>query len=113
MHTGAVVTEDGLGHEGYGLAILAGNILDNVFIQQKIIGHACERGERHAHFALTSGSYFVVMQIHCDASGLHGEHELIAKFLKGIGRGGWEVTALRLDLSAFGAFAIAAPPSFF
>ncbi len=50
MHTGAVIAEDGLGHEGDGLAVLAGNILDNVLVKQKIISHAGECGEGHAHF---------------------------------------------------------------
>ena len=48
------------------------DVLDDVLVKQKIISHACERSERHAHFALTSGGYFVVMQIHCYATGLNG-----------------------------------------
>src|SRR5688572_32945803 len=95
MHTGTVVTKDRLGHEGDGLAVLAGNVLDDVLVKQQIIGHAGERGIGHAHFALTSGGYLMVMQIHFHAGSLHGQHELVAKFLKGVGWRGWEVTADR------------------
>ena len=113
MHTGAVITEDGLGHEGYGLAILASYVLDNVLVKQQVICHAGKRGEGHAHFALTRGGNFVVVQVHRHAGGLHGEHELVAQFLQGISWGGREVTTLGLDLSALAAFTIAAPPAFF
>ncbi len=64
MHAGTVIPEQGLGHERDGLAILACNVLDDVFVEQEIICHAGERGEGHAHFTLTGCSYFMVVQIH-------------------------------------------------
>src|SRR5688572_32063798 len=53
--------------------LLAGNVFDNVLIEQEVICHAGERGEGHTHFTLTGSGNLMVMQVHLDAGCFHGQ----------------------------------------
>src|SRR5439155_16516661 len=61
VHATAVVLENRLGHEGYGLAVLIGDVLDNVFVKQHVVGGVDQRIEFQVDFGLTAGRDFVVM----------------------------------------------------
>ena len=38
MHTGTIVAKHRFGHECDGLAVLAGSVLDNIFVEHHIVG---------------------------------------------------------------------------
>ena len=61
VHAAAVVLEDGLGHEGDGFAVLVGNVLHDVFVEQHVVGGLDQRIEAQVDFGLAAGGDFVVM----------------------------------------------------
>ncbi len=61
-----------------GLTVLAGNILGDIFVDQKLVSHAGQCSEFHTQFRLTSGGDFVVMDFHRDARFFERHHDLTA-----------------------------------
>ena len=67
VHTAAIVTHQGFGHEGGGFAVGVGHILHAVFkdlVPVSTFGQGVEQG---ADFALSGGGHFVVMHFDADA----------------------------------------------
>ena len=73
VHAGAVVLEQGLGHEGRRHAVGAGDVLDHVFVHHQIVAHARQRIVAHVDLGLAAGGDFVVMGLDLDAEVHHGE----------------------------------------
>ena len=86
VHAGAVVHEERLGHEGGRLAVLAGDVLDDVLVLQHVVGHLDERGEAHVDLALAAGGDFVVLGLDLEAALDHGQHHLGAQVVQRVGR---------------------------
>ena len=84
VHTGTVIGEQGLGHEGGHLAVLTGHVLNDVFVDHDLVGHISEGVILHIELPLAGGSHLVVMHLHGDAAVDHGEHHLAADVLEGI-----------------------------
>src|SRR5262245_47656180 len=113
MHAGTVILEEWLRHEGHGLAVLAGDVLSDVFVDQKLICHAGERGETHTQLRLTGSGHLVVMDFHRDSGGFERHHNLAADAAQRIGWRNREITALGSDLPAevLAIGATAVPPA--
>ena len=76
VHAGAVVTEDGFGHEGGGLAVLLADIANHVFVEHDLIAHLGERGVAHVDLGLPGRAHLVVMHLGMDAHFLELENDL-------------------------------------
>jgi len=63
MHTGAVVLEYRLGHEGNSLAVLAGNVADDVLVNHHAVGGLQHGIEFLIDFALTASCHFMVVAL--------------------------------------------------
>jgi len=100
VHAGAVVAEERLGHETGGLAVLLGDVLDDVFVNHHPVGGGDERAETVVNLRLAGGGDFVVLLFDFDAQFFHRQHHLGADVLLGVG--GWdrEVTFLVPDFVA-------------
>ena len=85
MHAAAVVLKERLGHEGDGLAVLVGDVLDDVLVEHHVVGRAHQRAEFEIDFCLAAGGDFVVMALHLEAAALHGHRHLGAQVLVMIG----------------------------
>ena len=81
MHTGAVVAEDGLGHESYGLAVFTSHVLDDVLVPHHLVRHLQRLGELHVDLALPAGGHLVVMAFDVQAAADHRIHHLGAQIL--------------------------------
>src|SRR3972149_4807892 len=55
VHAAPVVSEKRLRHEGHGLSVLLGRILDDVLVLQHIVGHLNQRTESHIDLRLACG----------------------------------------------------------
>ena len=67
MHAGAVVADDGLGHEGGGLAVGGGGVVHDVLEHLRPVGTLGQARELGADLALAGGRHFVVMHFDRDA----------------------------------------------
>ena len=81
VHARAVVEEDGLRHERGGLAVLLGDVLDDVLVPLQRVGHLHQRQEPHVDLGLTGGGHLVVLLLHADADPLHRHDHLLADVL--------------------------------
>ena len=64
----AVVAEERLRHERRRLAVLAGDVLDDVLEPHELVGHREQPIELHADLALTAGGDLVVADLDLDAA---------------------------------------------
>lgn len=95
VHAGAVVAVQGLGHEGDGLAVFLGYVLDDVLVHHQLVGHFHQRREFHIDFALAGGGDFVVMRFDVDAQTDQGRDHLGADILQSIDRRAGEIAFLK------------------
>ena len=74
MHTGTVVVEDWLRHEGGRFAVIVGNHVDDILVNLHAVGDAGQRIELETQFMLRR-CHFVVMLLHLQAHfGHRGDH---------------------------------------
>ena len=100
VHAAAVVTEERLGHEGRGLAVLSRHVFDDVFVEHHRVGGLDQRVEAEINFGLAGCGDFVVLTFDGDPELFHDQAHLGADVLLGVGRGHREVTFLVTDLVA-------------
>ena len=96
MHARTVVAIDRLRHEGGGLAVDVGDLMDAIFVDLHLVGHQRQGVELHAEFVL-GGSDFVVMLLDLDAHLGHGAEHFRAHVLHRILRRNREVAGLGAD----------------
>lgn len=94
VHAGAVVAEDGLGHEGGGEAVLVRHVLDDVLVQHHAVAHFGELAEGDADFALAARSDFVVMQVDFDTGVFEVTDDVVADFGQAVDGGSRDIAAL-------------------
>ena len=82
VHAGTVVANDGLRHEGGGLAVLVGDVLDDVLGDLGLVGATHQGVELGADFVLAGGRHFVVMHFNRHAAGLEARHMAARMSLK-------------------------------
>src|SRR5690348_15631587 len=61
MHSAAVVAKDGLRHERDRLAVATGHVLDDVFVEQHLVGGAEKRVVLQVDLSLAARRDFVMM----------------------------------------------------
>ena len=81
VHARTVIAENGLGHEGRGLAIGLRDVVDGIFVDLHMVGHRHERAELHAELVLRR-SDFVVMLLDDDAHLGHRRQHFAAHILR-------------------------------
>src|SRR5690606_10613549 len=84
VHAAAVVADDRLRHEGDGLAVAVGDVLDDVLHGQQLVGLAHERVELGADLALAGGGHLVVVDLDLDAGLFQGLAHLGAQVVQGV-----------------------------
>mmetsp|Transcript_29313 Transcript_29313/g.84816 ORF Transcript_29313/g.84816 Transcript_29313/m.84816 type:complete len:234 (+) Transcript_29313:1737-2438(+) len=78
VHAGAVVAEDGLGHEGGRLAVLPRHVLDDVLVRHQHVRTLYHRPARETQLTLAR-SDFVVVFLDGDAHVAHCEEHLASE----------------------------------
>ena len=63
VHAAAVIREQRLGHEGHRLAVLVGDVADDVLVQHHVVGRFHQRVEALVDFGLAAGGHFVVVAL--------------------------------------------------
>ena len=106
MHAGAVVAEEGLGHEGGDLAVVAGHVLDDVLVGHDLVGHAHQAVEAHVDLGLAGGGHLVVVLLDVDAHLVQLLHHGGADVLLGVGGRHREIPLLVAGLVAEVEFAV-------
>src|SRR5438270_13980391 len=91
MHSAAVVAKDGLRHERDRLAVATGHVLDDVFVEQHLVGGVEKRVVLQVDLSLAARRDFVVMAFDFHAAALHGDHHLRAQILVMVGGSDREV----------------------
>src|ERR1700687_3213218 len=100
VHSRGVVLEQRFGHERRSHIVLAGGILDHVFVDHQVVSHAGERSEAHVYFVLAAGRDFMMMGFDLDPQRLHRQHHFGAESLHAVGRGNRKVSLFRARLVA-------------
>src|SRR5690606_12697392 len=93
VHTGTVVTDQRLGHEGGGLAISVSHVVNAVLQDLNFVGLGGQGVGANTDFALAGGAHFVVVHFDCQAHLLHGGAHGGAQVVQGIHRRYREVAA--------------------
>ena len=93
VHARAVIAIDGLRHEGCGLAIGVGNLVDRVLVDLHLVGVAGQRVELDAQLVLRGSHLMVVLFDHDAHLGNHGQH-LGTHVLQAVHRRDREIAAL-------------------
>ena len=94
VHAGAVVADQGLGHEGGGLAKGMRDVENAVLEDLYLVGLAHQRVELDADLTLSGGADFVMVDLHRQTHLLHGRAHGRADVMQGVDRGHREVAAL-------------------
>ena len=94
MHAVAVVADDGLGHEGQGLAVAVRDVLQRIFQDLHFVGFFGQGVRRDVDFALAGGRHFVMMNFEFQAHLFAGHRHGGANVLLRIHRRHREVAAL-------------------
>ena len=94
VHTGTVIAEKRLWHEGHSLAGSPSNVLDDVLECHHLICSGKQGVELVVDFALASGTHFVVAALNLEANFLKTNHHCVAKIRVVIHRWNGEVAAL-------------------
>ena len=93
MHTGAVVAEHRLRHEGCRLAVGLGHVVDHIFVDLQSIAGLHQRAELDAQLVL-GGAHLMVMLLGDDAHVGHHTQHFRAQVLRGVDRRHREIAAL-------------------
>ena len=94
MHSGAVITENGLGHEGNGLVVAGCDVHGDVLVDLQLISLLGEGVEAGRNLVLAAGSNLMVMSLDYEAEVLEGLAHLGADVHVGVYRRYREVAAL-------------------
>ena len=94
MHTRTVVTVVGLGHEGGGLAVGIGNVMDDVLLQHGPVGAFDQGAKTRADFVLACTRHFVVEHFNRNAQRFEDQRHFSAHVLRAVDRRHGEVTTL-------------------
>ena len=94
VHTRAVVANDGLRHEGRGLAVLVRNVMHHVLGDLRPVGALDQRAELGANFALTGSRHFVVMHFDRNAERFERQTHRRTDVVQAVDRRNREVAAL-------------------
>src|SRR6516162_10355188 len=94
MHAGAVVLKNRLRHDGYRLPVPAGDVLNDVFVDQDLVGHARECGKAHVDLGLPRRADLVVVNLYPDPTFLQRAHHLRSELLLVIHGRDREITLL-------------------
>ena len=97
VHPRAVVAEEGLRHEGRGLAVEPRDVLDDVLVDHHLVGHPRERPEAHVDLALAAGRDLVMVELARDPERLERHHHLAAQIVQRVRRRRREIALLRPD----------------
>ncbi len=94
VHAGAIIADDGLGHECRGLAVGVRHAPDCVLEDLHPVGALHQAVVQGADFVLPRGRHFVMVYFAYDALLFHCEHHGIANVMQGIGRRHRKVASL-------------------
>jgi hypothetical protein len=94
VHAAAVIGEQGLGHERRGLAVLVGDVANDVLVQHHVVGRFHQRIEALIDFGLAAGGDFMMVALDVQAALDHDLDHLAAEVLVMIGRRHREVAFL-------------------
>ena len=109
VHARTVVADDGLGHEGGGLAVGVGHVMNDVLGDLRPVGALHQRAELGADFQLAGARHFVVVHFDRHAHLFHQQAHFRAHVLERIDRGHGEVAALdRGTMAGVAAFEVQA-----
>ena len=81
VHAAAVVPKKRFGHQGDGLAMLAGHVLEHVFVEHHVVGGLDQRVEAEVDLRLARSGHFMVLALDLDAQLLHRQAHLGADVL--------------------------------
>ena len=105
VHARAVIAEVGLRHEGRGLAVGGGDVVDDVFVELHPVRHGQQIRELQTQLML-SRRHFVVVLFRLEAEFAHHRQHFAAQILSGVDRVDREVAALRARTVSHVAFRI-------
>src|SRR4029079_3111595 len=100
VHPGAVVLEQGLGHDGDHLASFSSGVLDYVLVGEHLVGHLGHGVKAHVDLGLAASGHFVVVHFDFDPALLQIEHHLGSQILVLIHGGNREIPFFVADLVA-------------
>src|SRR5207244_4209519 len=92
-----------LGHEGDGVAVGDGGVLDDVLVLLQVVGGRQERVELHVDFGLARGPDFVVLHLDVDSGIDQVERQFGADVVQAVWRGVGAVSAMPVDCRYFSA----------
>ncbi len=104
VHAGTVVANDGFWHEGRGLAVGVGDVVDHVLLQLDPVSALDQRAEFGAEFHLAGIGDFVVMHFDRNAEGFEHQAHFGAHVLEAVD--GWHREITTLDGWAMAAVAV-------
>ena len=81
VHPAAVIRKQRLGHERHGLAVLVGDVADDVLEQHHVVRRLHQLVEPLVDFGLASGGHFVMVALDVQPALDHGLHHLAAQIL--------------------------------
>ncbi len=100
VHTGAVILEQRLGHEGDYLVVAPGDVLDDVLVHHALVGHYGQGIVLHVDLGLPAAGHFVVVGLDADPQVEQVHHHLGAQVLLGVMRRHGEIPFLIARLVA-------------
>ncbi len=100
VHTASVVAEKRLRHECCDFAILASNVVDDIFVFHKVIGCFRKCVKTEVDFSLSSCCNFMVMTLNAKAGFLHQTNHFAADILLGINWSYRNIAAFNADFEA-------------
>ena len=98
MHARAVVSEDRLRHESGRLAVLPGDVLDDVLKLHDIVSAARQGVETPIDLGLTCCAHLMVGALDLHAKALHDGDDFVTQITKMVGRGDRKISALVFHL---------------
>ena len=105
VHAGAVVLEQGFGHEGHGVAIAGGHVFQDILEPHELVSHEQQRLEAHVDFGLAGGGHLMVLALHGNAQLFQDEQHFGAQILELVhGRYGEIALFVAGFISQVGAF---------
>ena len=81
VHARPIVPKERLGHEGGRLAVLAGDVLDDILVHHHVVGRLDQRVETEINLRLAAGGHFVMLAFDLDAQLLQHQAHLRANVL--------------------------------
>ena len=92
MHAASIIIEKRFRHEGYGFAMLLGDIFQDVFILQNVVGHFNKGRKPHINLGLSAGSDLMMLCLDGDTDFNEGKHHFAAQVLHAVRRRHWEIS---------------------